>query len=126
LGDQPLIIADSAHNPDGLVLAMAQLRDLPATNFHLVIGFVADKDITAMLKLLPLNATYYFAKPDLPRGLDVNSLKNQAFSVGLKGKAYTSVRNALQAAKRKAADTDVIYVGGSTFVVAEVIHFSYP
>jgi len=126
LGARPLIIADSAHNPDGLALAMKQLSDLPASTYHLVIGVVADKDITNMLKLLPPDAAYYFARPDLPRGLDAESLKNQAFSAGLKGKAYSSVKNALKAAKRKASPDDVIYIGGSTFVVAEVIHFSYP
>jgi len=126
LGDHPLILADSAHNPDGLLLAMKQLADLPATAFHLVIGVVADKDITNMLCLMPKNATYYFAKPDLPRGLDASKLKQQADAIGLKGRAYSSVKNALKAAKRKASPSDVIYVGGSTFVVAEVIHFSYP
>ncbi|MEY3321812.1 MAG: hypothetical protein RLZZ417_1395 [Bacteroidota bacterium] len=126
LGDHPLIMADSAHNPDGLLLAMKQLADLPATAFHLVIGVVADKDITNMLILMPKKATYYFAKPDLPRGLDALKLKEQAGAVGLKGRAYSSVKNALKAAKRKAVPSDVIYVGGSTFVVAELIHFSYP
>lgn len=126
LGEQPLIVADSAHNPDGLLLAMKQLTDLPATTFHLVIGVVADKDITNMLTLLPKKANYYFAKPDLPRGLDALKLKEQAGVFGLKGRAYTSVKNALKAAKRKAVSSDVIYVGGSTFVVAEVIHFSFP
>jgi len=126
LGDHPLIMADSAHNPDGLLLAMKQLADLPATAFHLVIGVVADKDITNMLIPIPKNDTYYFAKPDLPRGLDALKLKEQAGAVGLKGRAYSSVKNALKAAKRKAVPSDVIYVGGSTFVVAELIHFSYP
>lgn len=126
LGDKPLIIADSAHNPDGLLPAMKQLADVPASAYHLVIGVVADKDISKMLLLMPQNAIYYFAKPDLPRGLDALKLKEQANAVGLRGKAYSSVKNALKAAKRKALTTDVIYVGGSTFVVAEVIRFSYP
>jgi dihydrofolate synthase/folylpolyglutamate synthase len=126
LGEDPLIIADSAHNTEGLTLAMNQLKELPATALHLVIGVVADKDIAGMLSLLPKYATYYFARPDLPRGLDASKLKEQAGAIGLKGRAYSSVKNALKAAKRKAAPSDVIYVGGSTFVVAEVIHFSYP
>lgn len=126
LGDDPLIIADSAHNTEGLTLAMNQLKELPATALHLVIGVVSDKDIAGMLSLLPKNATYYFAKPDLPRGLNALKLKEQAHSYGLYGKAYSSVKNALNAAKRKATPTDVVYVGGSTFVVAEVIRFSYP
>jgi dihydrofolate synthase/folylpolyglutamate synthase len=126
LGDDPLIIADSAHNTEGLTLAMNQLKEIPAMALHLVIGVVADKDIAGMLSLLPKKATYYFAKPDLPRGLNALKLKEQALSFGLYGKAYSSVKNALKAAKRKAAPSDVIYVGGSTFVVAEVIHFSYP
>ena len=126
LGEDPLIIADSAHNTEGLTLAMNQLEELPATALHLVIGVVADKDIAGMLSLLPKYATYYFARPDLPRGLDASKLKEQAVAFQLKGRAYSSVKNALKAAKRKAAPSDVIYVGGSTFVVAEVIHFSYP
>jgi dihydrofolate synthase/folylpolyglutamate synthase len=126
LGDVPLIIADSAHNTEGLTLAMNQLKEIPAMALHLVIGVVSDKDIAGMLSLLPKYATYYFARPDLPRGLDALKLKEQALSFGLSGKAYSSVKNALKAAKRKAAPSDVIYVGGSTFVVAEVIHFSYP
>jgi len=126
LGGNPLIIADSAHNTEGLTVAMNQLKELPATALHLVIGVVADKDIAGMLSLLPKNATYYFARPDLPRGLDASKLKEQAVAFQLKGRAYSSVKNALKAAKRKAAPSDVIYVGGSTFVVAEVIHFSYP
>jgi dihydrofolate synthase/folylpolyglutamate synthase len=126
LGEDPLIIADSAHNTEGLTLAMNQLKELPATALHLVIGVVADKDIAGMLSLLPKYATCYFAKPDLPRGLDASKLKEQAGAIGLKGRAYSSVKNALKAAKRKASPSDVIYVGGSTFVVAEVIHFSYP
>jgi dihydrofolate synthase/folylpolyglutamate synthase len=105
---------------------MNQLKELPATALHLVIGVVADKDIAGMLSLLPKYATYYFARPDLPRGLDASKLKEQAVAFQLKGRAYSSVKNALKAAKRKAAPSDVIYVGGSTFVVAEVIHFSYP
>ena len=105
---------------------MNQLKELPATALHLVIGVVADKDIAGMLSLLPKNASYYFARPELPRGLNALKLKEKAHTFGLYGKAYSSVKNALKAAKRKATPTDVVYVGGSTFVVAEVIRFSYP
>jgi len=126
IGESPLVIADSAHNPDGLALAMSQLLKIPAASLHIVLGMVADKDITAMLNLMPLHARYYFAKPDLPRGMEASRLRERAAAFRLYGRTYASVRAALRAARRRANVDDVIYVGGSTFVVAEVIHFVYP
>jgi dihydrofolate synthase/folylpolyglutamate synthase len=82
---------------------------------------VNDKDITKVLSMLPQNATYYFCKPDIPRGLEAESLRLKAESIGLQGSAYTSVKQALQAAQNAAGDNDLVFVGGSTFVVAEVV-----
>jgi dihydrofolate synthase/folylpolyglutamate synthase len=86
-----------------------------------VTGFVNDKDVDKILGLFPKNARYYFAKADIPRGLEATLLQEKAASQGLKGRAYSSVKNALKAAKRTAAPQDLIVVIGSIFVVAEVI-----
>jgi dihydrofolate synthase/folylpolyglutamate synthase len=88
---------------------------------HIVLGVVKDKDISKMLNLLPENATYYFAKADIPRGLDAEILRGLAEETGRVGKAYKSVRQALAAARKSAKKEDLIYVGGSIFVLAEVI-----
>jgi len=97
------------------------LQQLSYRKLHFVMGVVNDKDLSKMFDLLPKDAVYYFAKADIPRGLNANELKASASSFGLKGKTYTSVKNALSAAKRNAQPEDLIFVGGSIFVVAEVI-----
>lgn len=121
LGERPTVLCDSAHNEDGLRLAMQQLQKIAYHNLHIVFGVVQDKDISKMLSLLPQEARYYFAKADVPRGLDAQQLREKAQASGLKGRAYVSVKNALRAAKRRAAADDLIFVGGSVFVVAEVV-----
>lgn len=121
LQKEPLIICDSAHNEGGLTVAMNQLKGLTCNYLHMVIGMVRDKDISKMLNLLPQNATYYFAKANIPRGMESELLREKAADFGLIGKAYPSVSKALAAAKRRAKKDDIIYVGGSTFVVAEII-----
>jgi dihydrofolate synthase / folylpolyglutamate synthase len=121
IGRAPTILCDSAHNEGGLTLAMSQLNSLKFNKLHIVLGVVKDKDISKMLQLLPTDATYYFAKANIPRGLDAEILRGMAAEVGREGKAYTSVRQALAAAKRRAKTDDLIYVGGSIFVLAEVI-----
>ena len=121
LSDKPLIIADSGHNEAGLNHAVAQLKTLNFNRLHIVTGFVNDKDVSKILSLYPKEAIYYFAKANIPRGLDANVLKQQAANEGLKGKAYTSVKNAFRAAKRNVENDDLILVLGSIFVVAEVL-----
>ncbi|MEY4905288.1 MAG: hypothetical protein RLZZ292_3103, partial [Bacteroidota bacterium] len=121
IGREPTILCDSAHNEGGLTLAMNQLNALTFNKLHVVLGVVKDKDISKMLNLLPFNATYYFAKADIPRGLDADILRGLAQATGRVGKAYKSVRQALAAAKKSAKKDDLIYVGGSIFVLAEVI-----
>ncbi len=121
LGEQPTILADSGHNEDGLRQVIRQLSKLSYRRLHMVFGVVSDKDITKMLQLLPTDAQYYFAKANIPRGMDAHVLQEQAATYGLHGRAYASVKSAFRAAKRHAAPADLIFVGGSTFVVAEVI-----
>ena len=121
IGQNPTILCDSGHNEGGLTYVTHQLKQLIFNHLHIVIGFVRDKDLSKVLKLLPQNATYYFAKADIPRGLDAQILRGMAVEHGLVGKAYSSVRKALTSAKRRAKEDDLIYVGGSIFVVAEVL-----
>lgn len=121
LGRAPLIIADSAHNEAGLKWAFSQLAGYAYRQLHIVTGFVNDKDIERVLPLLPPQAVYYFAKANIPRGLEAESLRQQAADYHLNGKAYVSVKNALRAAKRHASPDDLILVTGSVFVVAEVL-----
>ena len=117
----PTILCDSAHNEGGLRLAMQQLKAMTFSQLHIVFGMVRDKDISKVLGLMPTDATYYFCKANIPRGLEAEALCEQAATFQLKGRAYPSVKKALAAAKRRAKGTDLIYVGGSIFVVAEVL-----
>jgi len=121
LGANPKIIADTAHNFDGLAEVMNQLCEESYTALHLVIGVVNDKDLDGILPLFPKNANYYFCKPDLPRGLDADILAAKAAEFQLFGKVYNSVSAAYAAAHAHAVATDFIYIGGSTFVVAEIL-----
>lgn len=120
LGDQPKIIADTAHNEHGLRIVLQQLMEEPKQRLHIVLGVVNDKDLTKILPLFPKEALYYFCKPNIPRGLDASVLGQLASDFGLSGKVYDSVSNAYQEARDQASPNDVIYVGGSTFVVAEL------
>ena len=122
LGERPTILCDSAHNEAGMALAMAALQQIPYRQLHIVMGTVSDKDPAKLLWQMPREAAYYFARPNIPRGLDAEKLRQEASALGLQGKAYSSVRQALRAARRHADPNDLIYVGGSIFVVAEVVH----
>jgi dihydrofolate synthase / folylpolyglutamate synthase len=121
LNKQPLTIADSAHNEGGIRLALEQLLSLPARQLHIVIGMVKDKDHQQVLSQFPKSATYYFSTPNIPRGLDAKRLQQIATEFDLLGDAYDSVQEALNAAKKNAHKKDVIFVGGSSFVVAEIV-----
>jgi dihydrofolate synthase / folylpolyglutamate synthase len=120
LQQQPLIVADVAHNYGGLFETLSQIQSYSFKHLHVVMGFVKDKDISGVLGLFPTDATYYFCAADLPRSLPVADLSVLAENKGLKGKAYHSVKEAFEAAKQAASADDFIYVGGSTFVVAEL------
>ena len=121
ISDSPLTICDTAHNEDGLMAVLKQIKGLKFDRAHFVLGMVSDKDVKSILKLFPTSASYYFCKPNILRGLDATTLKNEAFEVGMTGLHYDSVQSALKAAQNNAESNDLIYVGGSTFVVAEVI-----
>jgi dihydrofolate synthase/folylpolyglutamate synthase len=117
----PKVICDTAHNKEGLTYIVKQLAQENYKNLHMVFGVVNDKDVDSILPLLPKDATYYFCKPNVPRGLGAEILKLKFTSSGFKGEAYSSVNSALSQAKISADSEDLIYVGGSTFVVAEVV-----
>lgn len=117
----PLTIADVAHNEDGITWVTKQLKELHYRHLHFVLGMVSDKDIAKILSLLPKEATYYFCKADIPRGLDATLLKEQAATHGLKGDAHPSVPAAYQAAQAAATAEDLVFIGGSIFTVAEVV-----
>jgi dihydrofolate synthase/folylpolyglutamate synthase len=121
LSHHPLTICDTGHNPEGIAEVLKNIASVNYEHLHFVIGMVNDKDAGKILQMLPQNATYYFCKPDIPRGLDAESLKRKAESFGLSGDNYTSVKAALKAAQQGAGKNDLVFVGGSTFVVAEVI-----
>jgi dihydrofolate synthase/folylpolyglutamate synthase len=121
LSRNPLTICDTGHNPEGIKEVLQNIAATPYTHLHFVIGMVNDKDISKVLSMLPADATYYFCKPDIPRGLEAKNLKLQAESFGLHGEAYATVKTALQSAKKNAQQGDLVFVGGSTFVVAEVV-----
>jgi len=121
LGNNPLTICDTGHNEHGLAYVMNQISLTPKHNLHMVIGFVNDKDLSLVLPLFPKNATYYFTKASVPRALNEEKLREQAAKYGLIGQSYTNVEQALKAARQSAGNGDLIFIGGSTFVVAEVL-----
>jgi dihydrofolate synthase/folylpolyglutamate synthase len=121
INELPLAIADTGHNPHGLRYVLGQLEKLNAIHLHFVLGMVNDKDIQTVLSMLPKTATYYFCKANIPRGLDAQILKKEAEQYGLIGNSYLSVSEAYQQALLNATEKDVVFVGGSTFTVAEVV-----
>ena len=121
LHKKPLTICDTGHNKVGIAEVVENIKQTPHQNLHMVIGMVKDKDISAVLALLPANANYYFCQPNLERALPVEELKQQASQYQLRGEAFTSVADALQTAQSAANEKDLIFIGGSTFVVAEII-----
>jgi dihydrofolate synthase/folylpolyglutamate synthase len=121
LGTAPKIVADTGHNAHGLTLVMEQLKREKYKQLHIVFGMVSDKDRGEVLPLLPKDAQYYFTKANLPRSLKPEKLLEDAEVYGLKGNCYESVELALNAAKQQADSNDLIFIGGSTFVVAEIL-----
>jgi len=121
LNDKPLIIGDTGHNEDGIKQILENLKDIQYTGLHFVFGTVNDKDVSKILALLPKEASYYFVKANIPRALDENELLHHAQKFKLKGQSYKTVEAGLKAAKKAAKKTDLIFVGGSTFVVGDVL-----
>jgi dihydrofolate synthase/folylpolyglutamate synthase len=121
INKNPLTICDTGHNAEGITEVLKNIAAIKHNRLHFVIGMVYDKDISKVLMMLPENAIYYFCKPDIPRGLEAESLKTKAETFGLSGNSYPSVKKALAMAQKNANDDDLVFVGGSTFVVAEII-----
>jgi dihydrofolate synthase/folylpolyglutamate synthase len=120
LRDQPLVICDTGHNVDGISEVVRQIRALKFNKLHFVLGMVKDKDIQDILKLLPNQATYYFCQAKIPRAMDAQLLAEKAHAVGLHGQVITDVNEAKNAAIDKASADDLVFIGGSTFVVGEI------
>jgi len=121
IGANPRIICDTGHNEGGLREVVAQIKQTPYKTLHFVIGMVNDKDIAGVLRLLPKDAIYYFTKAAIPRALDEKQLMKIAAFFELRGNTYHSVAEALAAARKNAGADDMIFIGGSTFIVAEAI-----
>jgi len=121
LSRNPLTICDTGHNPEGIQEVLKNIAATPYQQLHFVIGMVNDKDISKVLSMLPKDAIYYFCKPDIPRGLDAESLQQKAAEFGLHGETHQTVKAAFLSAQQKATKDDLVFVGGSTFVVAEVV-----
>ncbi|MDF2432697.1 MAG: dihydrofolate synthase / folylpolyglutamate synthase [Mucilaginibacter sp.] len=121
LSKHPLTICDTGHNSEGIREVLQNIAAIKYDRLHFVIGVVNDKDISKILAMLPVNAIYYFCKPDIPRGLEAESLKQKAESFNLHGETYSSVKEALTTAQQNAGENDLVFVGGSTFVVAEAM-----
>jgi dihydrofolate synthase/folylpolyglutamate synthase len=117
----PVTICDTAHNADGINRVMTQIEESEFDCVHIVWGMVNDKDIDEILKLLPGEARYYFTKANIPRALDENVLQQKALLAGCKGERFSNVRLAISAAQKNASGNDLIFIGGSTFVVAEAL-----
>ena len=122
LGDKPAIVADTAHNAQGLAHTLKQaVQEAGKGQLHLVLGFASDKDLEAVWPLLPRGATYYLCAAQIKRAKPAAELLVEFRNKGFSSQAYPSVNEALMAAKSAATEEDVIYVGGSTFVVAEIL-----
>lgn len=121
LNKKPMIVCDTAHNKEGLSYVIRQLEQQKFKQLRIVLGFVQDKDLGVILPLFPKSAYYYFCRPNIIRGLEVDVLVEKANDHGLLGDSYDSVQEALKVARKRASKSDFIFVGGSSFTVAEVV-----
>ncbi|MFV8270642.1 bifunctional folylpolyglutamate synthase/dihydrofolate synthase [Flavobacterium sp. GT2N3] len=121
LNELPKVVCDTAHNKNGLEVVLKQIQKENFEALHIVLGVVNDKDLDKILPLFPKKARYYFCKPNIPRGLDAVLLQQKAATFELKGEVYNSVSEAYNIAIENAGESDFIYIGGSTFVVAEIL-----
>lgn len=121
IGNNPLTICDTGHNADGIKEVVEQINNTPHNKLHIVLGTVSDKNPDNVLDLLPREAQYYFVKANIARALDEKELKERAAAFGLKGESYSSVRDAVVEARESAEENDLVFVGGSNFVVAEIL-----
>lgn len=123
LSRKPLTICDTGHNVGGMQYITRQLQETPHDKLHIIIGMVSDKDINTVLSMLPKDADYYFTQASVQRAMPSKEVNNRAKTHGLHGKAYDNVKSAYLAAKENASNQDLIYIGGSTFVVADLLEF---
>lgn len=121
LQDYPTLICDTGHNVGGITYIVEQLKQQAFHNLHIIIGMVNDKDIQGVLALLPEDAIYYFTQASVKRALPANDLQKLAESAGLKGNCYPDVPSAVRAAQEKSLPEDFIFVGGSSFIVADLL-----
>jgi len=121
INTMPKAICDTGHNKEGLLYVLKQLKEEQFDKLHFIFGVVNDKDLSTILHLFPKEAIYYFCKPNIPRGLSEKELQNQCFKYGLEGTSYKSVEKAYKTALKNASKNDLIFIGGSTFVVAEIV-----
>jgi dihydrofolate synthase/folylpolyglutamate synthase len=121
ISNNPLVVCDTGHNAAGIKLVVEQIKQTPWENLHIVIGMVNDKDLQEILSLLPREAQYYFTKASIPRAAEPEIISFQAAKFGLKGNCFLNVQQAYTEALSNAGENDLIFVGGSTFVVAEIL-----
>ncbi len=121
ISEKPLMITDTGHNEDGIKNVIHNLKSTTYNHLHFVFGAVNDKDVSKILQLLPKEATYYFTKANIPRALNENELLEQAQKLKINGKAFTTVKSAIAAAKKACKKNDLILIGGSTFVVGDAL-----
>ena len=121
IGHNPRSICDTAHNVDGIAAVIGQIRQTPWKRLHMVWGMVSDKDLDLILPLLPEEAAYYFTRSSVPRSMNARVLTERAREYGLKGIPYPNVEEAYRAAQAEAGPEDMIFTGGSTFVVADLL-----
>jgi len=121
LDTKPMVVCDTGHNEAGIKYVLEQINEVEYNHLHIVFGMVNDKSIDTVLSMMPADATYYFTKASIPRALSEDELQKKALHFGLKGVCYKTVHEALVKAKEMANDDDLVFVGGSTFVVAEVV-----
>lgn len=120
LGENPLVVCDTGHNEDGIRLIVEQINEMAFNQLFMVIGMVNDKDISKVLSILPKDAWYIFCQATIPRAMDAEELAQKAFEAGLEGEIVKDVNSAIEKAKDLASKRDLIFIGGSTFVVAEI------
>jgi dihydrofolate synthase / folylpolyglutamate synthase len=121
IGRKPLIVCDTGHNKEGLEYVMNQVKNVPKSRLHIVLGFVNDKDLSLVLPLFPTDGVYYFTKSSVPRALDEKILMAEASNLNLKGTCYPDVESAVRSARTNASENDMIFIGGSTFIVAAAL-----
>ena len=120
IADKPLTICDTGHNVGGMQYITRQLATTPHQSLHIVIGMVNDKDVNTVLSMLPQDATYYFTQASVRRAMPSDQFSQEASRHGLKGECFPTVHDAYLAAKAASSEEDLIFIGGSTFIVADL------